>query len=467
MASELEQRDVQQASTPWFGLAIGSLLVAGGFALLLVLGRVPPFSGWLGSPAFFKRCLVVHVDLAIVVWFHAFTAGLFALLPGGRPSSHLRTLGVAISLVGVAALFSCIFIEGAEPILSNYVPSLDHPLFLAGIGAFFVGVALTFLDGRLWPSPEEDLADSPVPPEARPGLRAAAVAFLFAVLTFAASVVTTPSGLLSATRNEFIFWGGGHVLQVCSVATMVTVWLMLLTSALKQAPVSRRLTVPLFAVLVLPTAAGPALALAGTTRVWVHDGFTTLMRFGIFPVVTIFGVLCLRAVVQAVRRGELPWTDARVLAFFASLGLTTVGFVIGAFINGSNTIVPAHYHASIGAVTVSFMAITYPLLARPRAHRFPRLAAWSRWQPMLFGVGQMVFAIGFALAGSQGMARKAYAAEQHIRTATELAGLVVMGLGGLVAVAGGLLFLLLVLTSFARGPRKVSQWQPSLTPSKP
>lgn len=462
MASSSES---QQPSAPWFSLAIGSLLVAGGFALLLVIGRVPPFSGWLGdSAAFFKRCLVVHVDLSIVVWFHAFTAGLFALLPGGKKGSHLRTLGVALALVGVAGLFACIFVEGAEPILSNYVPSLGHPLFMVGIGAFFAGVALTFLDGRLWPSAwAESAEESPVPPEARPGLRAAAVAFLFAVLTFAASALTTPEGLLPATRNEFLFWGGGHVLQVCSVATMVSVWLMLLTPALGEAPVSRRFTVPLFALLVLPTAAGPALALAGTTRVFVHDGFTLMMRFGIFPVVTTFAVLCLRAVL----RSKVSRTDPRVLAFFASVGLTTVGFVIGAFINGSNTIVPAHYHASIGAVTVSFMAITYPVLLSKRAHRFPRLAAWSRWQPVLFGVGQMVFAVGFALAGSQGMARKAYAAEQHIRTTTELIGLGVMGLGGLVAVAGGLLFLALVLTSFLRGPRKVSQWQPSLTPSKP
>jgi hypothetical protein len=459
--------DSNEAGKPWFALAIGSLLVAGAFALLLVIGRVPPFSGWLGDSAgFFKRCLVVHVDLSIVVWFHAFTAGLFAKLPGGTPGSHLRTLGVASALVGVAALFSCIFLESAEPILSNYVPSLDHPLFLAGIGAFFVGVALTFLDGRLWPSADAAQQVSVVPPEAQPGLRAAAVAFLFAVLTFGASVITTPDGLLPATRNEFVFWGGGHVLQVCSVAAMVTVWLMLLTPALGQAPVPRRWTVPLFAVLVLPTALAPALAMAGTTKVWVHDGFTLLMRFGIFPVVSGFAFFCVRAVVRARRGGVVPLNDPRLLAFFASLGLTTVGFVIGAFINGSNTIVPAHYHASIGAVTVSFMAITYPLLLNG-AHRFPRLAALSRWQPVLFGGGQMVFAIGFALAGSQGMARKAYAAEQHVRTATELAGLVVMGLGGLVAVGGGLLFLLLVLTSFARGPRKVSPWQPSLTPSKP
>lgn len=62
----------------------------------------------------------------------------------------------------------------------------------------------------------------------------------------------------------------------------------------------------------------------------------------------------------------------------------------------------------------------------------------------MFGVGQAVFAVGFALAGAHGMARKAYGAEQHIRTTAETVGLGIMGLGGLMAVSGGLVFLWIV-----------------------
>ena len=36
--------------------------------------------------------------------------------------------------------------------------------------------------------------------------------------------------------------------------------------------------------------------------------------------------------------------------------------VLGAMIRDSNTVVPAHYHASIGAVTVAFMGAAYHLL---------------------------------------------------------------------------------------------------------
>jgi heme/copper-type cytochrome/quinol oxidase subunit 1 len=131
-----------------------------------------------------------------------------------------------------------------------------------------------------------------------------------------------------------------------------------------------------------------------------------------------------------------------VLAFLASGGLTLTGFVLGALIRGSSTLVPAHYHANIGAVTCAFMAVT-PLVfaglgARPVVGRVGRA---MRWQPVLYGLGQFVFASGFALAGAHGQARKTYATEQHMRSALEWFGLTVMGVGGLVAVAAGVLFL--------------------------
>ncbi len=425
-----------EPSTPWLALAISSLCTAGAFALFLVVARVPPFSTWLASADFFKRCLVIHVDLSIVVWFHAYTAALFGLLPSKRTSARVRGVGFGLAAAGVAMLLACLALPDARPILTNYVPSLDHPLFLAGIGAFFAGTGLGFLDGRLWVVHEDDAAPSPVPPEARPGLRAAAIAFLLALLTFAGSALSLPPGLPVETRNELLFWGGGHMLQVVSVATMLSVWLMLLTPALGRAPMSRRTAAVLFALLVLPAFGAPLLAASGAANTAVHDGFTQLMRWGIFPVVTVFAVLCLRAVRKA------DCTRGPVLAFLASVLLTAVGFVLGAMIRGSTTMVPAHYHASIGAVTVSLMAITYPLF---EAYGLPQPSAFfrrvQRWQPLVFGAGQTVFAAGFALAGAHGMARKTYAGEQHIRTAAETLGLVVMGVGGLVAIAGGLLFL--------------------------
>lgn len=463
----MRERSDDQTAGRWLAVAVGSLLLAGGMALALVIARVPPLSTWVTNPEVFKRALVVHVDLSIVVWFYAFLGGLFALLPARPGGWRVSALGPGVALGGIVAMVGSLFFPGVQPVLSNYVPALDHPAFLMGVFAFFLGVALTFADRRLLPWHEPVVSTSLVPDVARPGLRAAALAYLLAMLTIVASAITMPESLPAQGKYELLFWGGGHVLQVASEAAMLSVWLMLLTPALGKAPLSRPLATALFGLLLVPPMAAPLLALQGVSKGEVHDAFTLGMRWGVFPVVLVFLGACLVALRRAVREGRARLSDPRVLGFLTSAALTLAGFVLGALIRGSNTMVPAHYHANIGAVTASFMAATFPLLAGLGAPRpSERLARFSRFQPVLFGLGQLVFALGFALAGAEGMARKTYGAEQHVRTAQEWAGLVVMGTGGLVAIAGGVLFLTVVLgTVFRRAqspvdPRSTTAWPP-------
>jgi len=207
--------------------------------------------------------------------------------------------------------------------------------------------------------------------------------------------------------------------------------------------------------LALPWLAAPLLPMGGTWTVLYREGFTELMRWGLFPVVLVFAVLCWRPLRAARRSGLISLRDPRLSGFAISVGLTVIGFVLGALIRGSNTVVPAHYHASIGAVTVAFMAVTYSLLQH-LAVPVPE-GRWRRasaWQPALYGGGQMVFALGFALAGSRGMARKTYGVEQAGRDLVETTGLVVMGVGGFVAIAGGLLFLFIVAVAWLRRPAR-------------
>ncbi len=431
----------------WLAVAVGSLLLAGIFALLLVVGRMPPLSLLLTDPGFFRRCLVVHVDLALVVWFYAFLAALFALVPSragthtaGRHAPLVATLGVCLMMAATA-------VRSAEPVLANYIPVLDHSLYLAGLAIIGLALAFHFLEPRLLPSSEPPPTHAAiVPPAALPLVRAAGLAVLLALLTFGASLRLTPTGLPPQAYYEAVMWGGGHILQFASVAAMLATWVMLLAPVLGSAPWQRRTGALLAATLTTPLFFAPLLVLNGTTSLDYRVGFTRYMQFGIAPTVIVALVLCGRALLHARRRGELA-TDqgGRLLGFLASALLTVLGFVLGATIHGSNTVVPAHYHASIGGVTVALMAVAYPLL---EALGLPaldgRLRRIAAWQPALLGIGQAIFAAGFALAGAHGMQRKSYANEQHIRTTAEYLGLGVMGAGGLVAVGGGLLFLFLI-----------------------
>ncbi len=452
IASEYSAEEADAvAARRWLGLAVGVLVLAGLFACLLVIGRMPPFDQLFSDPLIFRRGLIVHVDLALVAWFYAFLTGMWFLLPSSG-SSRAAHRSVQVAVIGIAMMVAGAGVPSAPPVLSNYIPVIDHPLFLCGLITFFAGVSLAFLDRRLLPGNEVASGPVPMPEAARPGLRAAALAFLLAMATLLMTWVTTPPELPTATYYEFLFWGGGHILQVASVMGMVVAWLLLLNSALGRAPIERRTGSILFGLLLLPLFAGPVLAGIGGATATYRAGFTLLMRWAIFPMVSVFLILCIRALVQSAREGRLPergLLDPRLVGFYVSAGLTVLGFILGSQIRGSNTMVPAHYHASIGAVTASFMAVTW-VIAGPLgiSLKTARRKALAGWQPAIFGIGQMIFAAGFGWAGAHGMARKTYGTEQQIHSTAEYAGLAVMGMGGLLAVVGGVLFLYLVVVAW-------------------
>jgi cytochrome c oxidase subunit I len=232
--------------------------------------------------------------------------------------------------------------------------------------------------------------------------------------------------------------------------------------------VSRRAAICLFGLLVAPHVFSPLLTLEGTTSTLYRAGFTRMMQFGIFPVVLVFLLICLRQLHSAwgeKRIGREVWRDARFIGFMMSVMLTLAGFMIGAMIRGSTTLIPAHYHASIGAVTAALMAATY-FLVQPLGLPSPslRLRRLIPVQLYLFGIGQLIFAIGFGWGGLYGLGRKAYGAEQHIRSLGEYIGVGIMAAGGVIAIAGGLMYLLIVLgagrprlsTTFAQLKLKLS-----------
>ena len=77
---------------------------------------------------------------------------------------------------------------------------------------------------------------------------------------------------------------------------------------------------------------------------------------------------------------------------------------------------------------------------------------WARRQPWIYGGGQMLHIIGLVWSGGYGVQRKVAGAEQVLRSTQEVAGMGLMGLGGLIAIIGGFLFLAVVLRAMSAGP---------------
>lgn len=429
----------------WIGIAIFSLLIAGLLSLSVVLGRLPVFSGWINDPLLFKRCLVVHVNLALVVWFYAFLIGLARLSQDGAnrwnlPTQYMATLGIGLML-GAA------LVPGAQPILANYIPVINHPLFLCGLALFFGAVFVNSM--IIIAAPRRISGPLALQPEVVTGLRFALGALLLAGATWAATQLWLPGTLEIAIFYEFSAWGAGHVLQVANVCLMLSIWLWACARITRQPVFGARTACWLFSVLVAPHILVPLLSLVPALQPYYISGSTQLMRWAIFPVTLVILGACLRHLWKF--RGLKPGDFQRMLitGLYMSMGLTLMGFVLGAMIRGSSTLIPAHYHASLGGVTAALMTAAY--LFYSASERSPSLApnlpsGLARLQLWLFGGGQAMFALGFAIGGVYGLGRKDYTGGEA-RNLGEVAGLAVMGFGGLVAIAGGVLFLVLAIRS--------------------
>ena len=428
-----QKRGTSSPQAFWIILAVTTLALAGALALSLVVGRAPFIAELIDDPRFFRRALVVHVVLSLWAWFFAYAAGLRSMIdgPGNRWRFKLARL-TAAGGVGAMVVSSAM---GAEPLLVNYIPVIDHPLFLVGLALFFGGAALEICR---WPKARPSV-DRNVPASAAIAWRAASVPMALGAIVFAITWFKMPGDLPADIYYELLFWGAGHTLIVVSLLVMLGAWFYLLRDWRGRSPVGAKLSLLISAALVAPWFAAPFMALAGPTSGTYIRGFTRLMQFGLaFPV-------GLALIVCALRCGRSGVNRAARWAFVISAAMTAVGFGLGAMIRGSDTMIPAHYHASLGAITVALMALTYVLLEEkgwaPNKRWWPKFA---RLQPLAFGVGQLVFALGFAIGGIFGADRKTYGSDQVVDSVGAIIGLGTMGIGGLIAVAGGGGFLLLM-----------------------
>jgi hypothetical protein len=431
----------------WLGIALGALVLSGVFSILLVAARAPFLAPLFPVADFFHVALVVHVDLSVLVWFVA-CAGLVWTLNGAPRFPGLGWSALAFTAVGTLLMSAAPFVGRGHPVIANYVPVLDDPAFLAGLVVFTVGGAALTL--RALAAPERVTFALAGADAQRFGLNAAAVSGAVAIGAFAWSWLTVPGELSGKPYYEMLFWGGGHVLQFTWTLLMLVAWLWLATLTGMRLPIGPRVTTLVFAIGLASVFAIPVIYLAWDVTAYEHRQMLTwLMRFGGGLAILPIGLALLAGLARAPRADG----DARPLraALVASMTLFAVGGIIGFLIKGSDVRIPAHYHGSIVGVTLALMGLVYALL--------PRLgfAAPSRrlatLQPLLYGAGQLLHIVGLVWSGGYGVQRKVAGAAQVLRSTQEVIGMGVMGLGGLIAIAGGILFIVIVLRAMLKRGR--------------
>ena len=429
----------------WLMLALASLIASGVFSLLLVLSRAPYVKDAFPLVDFFRVALVVHVDLSVLVWFLAF-AGVLWSINSTRRAIGLGWIALGLAAAGAAVMCAAPFVGSGNPIMANYIPVLNDPFFLAGLSIFAAGFAALVVRSMLAvPLVGVRLGGAGA---LRFGLNSSAVSAAVALIAFIWSWLALPAGLQDAAYFELLFWGGGHVIQFTYTLMMFVAWLWLAEAAGAPLPVSPRVVVLLFGIGLVSVFLTPAIYLAwGVTSVEHHRMLTWLMQFGGGLAIVPFAL----ALAVALARSTAADDNARALraALIASLVLFGAGGIVGLFIQGSNVRIPAHYHGCIVGVTLALMGLAYHLLPalgfdRPN----PKLARWQAWT---YGGGQLLHVAGLVWGGGYGVQRKVAGAEQALRTPQEIAAMGLMGIGGLVAVIGGLMFLVVVIGAIMRG----------------
>ena len=421
----------------WLWLGLLALIGSGLLAILLVLSRTPGIQDVFPLKDFFRAALVVHVDLSVAVWFMAFAAVIWSALGSGG-FAWVGWAGFALAALGTAVMTVSPFLPGADPVLNNYIPVLQQPVFYASLWLCGAGFGLAVLRALLttWPRPA---FGAPL----QLGAFLGAVAACFALTAFVWSWIAVPR-IEEKIYFEVLFWGGGHTLQFQHSLLMVVAWLWIAAHLGQPPAASPRAMSAMFWIAALPLLVVPAIYLTLPVGELPHmELFAKLMIWGhpyMAPLILI-GLLSLWAT-----RKVAP--GAAKSAFIASFSLFAVGGVLAYMIQGVNVVIPAHYHGSTVGVTLAFMGLTYVLL--PQMGFGAVKGRMARWQPYVYGGGQLIHILGLAWSGGYGVQRKVAGAEQALVSLPQKIGMGMMGAGGLIAVIGGIMFVLVCLKLMLR-----------------
>ncbi|MCY3808197.1 MAG: cbb3-type cytochrome c oxidase subunit I [Gemmatimonadetes bacterium] len=471
-------------------VATVALLVGGIAALLVLLTRWEAVL--LLEADMFYRMLTVH-GMNMLIFFIIFfeMAVLYfasaVLLNCRVPAPKTGWITFALMVVGALMVEWTMWTGRADVLFTSYVPLRAHPLFYLGVILFAVG-ALTVVGhffAIITVAKREKAYEGSLPLVTYGALTAAAIA---AVTLLHGAIIYIPTFLWSLDlmnvdpqMYRLIWWGLGHSSQQINVAAMVSIWYLLGALTVGAVVLNEKVSRTAFVLYVLfismasahhllvDPGMGPAWKVWNTSYFMYMAVLASMIHGFTVPAGTELGMR-LRGATQGLFGWlkRAPWSDPG----FSSLALSIVvfGFVGGITgvtfgteqinIIAHNTLrIPGHFHATVVSGTaMAFMGITYyviPLIFR-REIAFYRLA---RIQPYVFALGMLVFSMAMTFAGTFGVPRRHWDIgfnqalfQPEFSPAVNLI-IGVMAVGGLIAIVGGAIYIVVTVVSVFFGKR--------------
>ena len=371
---------------------------------------------------------------------------------------------------------------------TSYPPMQATPNFYLGLILFAVGalVAVFIFFGTLVIAKEEGTYEGSIPLVTFGALTAA----IIAVFTIASgAIILIPTwlwslgliGYIDPLMYKLVWWGMGHSSQQINVSAHVAVWYAIAALVLGAKPLSEKVSRGAFLLYIL------FLQLASAHHLLVEPAissewkvFNTSYAMYLAVLGSLIHGMTVPGAIEAAQRKKgfthgifewlrkAPWDNPAFAGMF--LSLVMFGFLggISGVVLGTEQInlimhntlyVPGHFHATVVAgTTLAFMALTYlviPLIFQ-RELVLPKLA---RWQPYLFGIGAAGISLFMMGAGTLGVSRRHWDitfSEAIFTFDYPATAFLMMGLNGIAAIlaaAGGVLYVVVVVGSILFGKK--------------
>ncbi len=468
------------------------LLIGGVLGLLVALTRWPAVH-LLPETAFYT-VLTGHGLNVLLFWIIFFEMAILyfasaVILNCRLATPRLGWLGFGLMLIGAVVTNVAVLQGDSTVMFTSYVPMKAAPHFYVGLILFAVGalIGCFIFFGTLVIAREERTYEGSIPLVTFGALTAA----IIAVFTIASgAIILIPTFLWSvgvvteidSLMYKLVWWGMGHSSQQINVSAQVAVWYLIAAVVLGAKPISEKVSRAAFLMYILflqLAAAHHLMAEPGISSEWKIFNTSYAMYLAVLGSM-IHGMSVPGAVEAAQRkkgytRGlfewlrKAPWGNpafsgmALSLLLFGFLGGIS-GVILGTeqinLIMHNTLYVPGHFHGTVVAgTTLAFMALTYlvvPLIFR-REIMFPGLA---KLQPYLFAIGVAGISVFMMGAGTLGVSRRHWdmmfsdALLTFDYPPTAILMMTLNGLFGIMAAAGGGLYILIVVSSILFGKRR-------------
>ena len=471
--------------------AVVCLALGGLFALLLALTRWQAIH--LLQPVWFYRLLTAHGIDMLVAWIVFFeVAGLYfgstVMLNARMVYPKVGWAAFALMALGGGLVNVIILLGKADVMFTAYVPLKAHPLFYFSYILFAVGalIAVILFFINIVTAKKEKTYEGSLPLVVF-GLATAGILAIYTLLEGALAMV--PAWLWSMGVIEYfdptiyrnLFWGFGHPAQQVNLAAMVSIWYALAAITVGAKPVNEKLSRYAFVFYLFFINLGSAHhLLVDPAYSFLYKVANTSYAMYLAVLGSLIHAFSIPAAIEVAMRvkgytrgtfewlRKAPWNEPGFSGMVISMFIFGwIGGVTGVTIGteqvnmtAHNTMrLPGHFHATVvSGTTLAFMALSYylvPLIFRKEL-KFKKVAMW---QPYVFGFGMTLMSIGMIVTGLQGVSRRHWditftgaAFPASIPGTVELS-LAVMGIGAILGVTGGLMYMLVILSSVFTGKR--------------